>query len=568
MIVLKNELCGLNCAITKFTHPYICKSKLLDNLLVPSTNTILKINVDKLIPGPNYNRIFDLYFSSKCVNFIHYNSSWVNDCPGRYLSYIPEWVENLNNVCDYLMTPYIYENAIFLNRRLSINQNKLYFNETSKIQVFEFFPEFCQRASTEEYIDQHTIIEANQSKRCKPDSINKCINRIMECENRSCANIVGGRCNRKAFLSDVFKLKNNVQEHIQIVIAGGSLQNLFLKKLYRKKKCNSDIDLFFVGSAGMSTLNAFVIFVCSLYQKHFGNYMLINTSNSFSISSVDKFTTIQLIKRCYTDLSTLLDSFDLDGSCFAYDGRQIWTNSRGLESCVTDLNVVDLSRQSNTYAYRLCKYHKKYGLGIYDLLFNEYRVVKDYNDVYQYTFGLASILNYRSRYRLNDINPDIFKYNSGFVTKRSNTIGFLTNLERFINRIFGFGDCKTPVKITFDAMYLLKDDTDKNCFSSNFFEWNLVNNSKSFYPCNREWYIQAYGAYKLHINNDKNHNFNKILNQYVSDVCYENRTIAWSLAIPLDEVDSNGDMYIFLNHRRRICRNHLLLNTIKYLKKR
>ena len=55
-------------------------------------------------------------------------------------------------------------------------------------------------------------------------------------------------------------------------------------------------------------------------------------------------------------MSEILTGFDIDSSCAAYDGKQVYCTPRALQSYMTQINHVDLTRRSPSYENRLSKY--------------------------------------------------------------------------------------------------------------------------------------------------------------------------------------------------------------------
>jgi hypothetical protein len=75
---------------------------------------------------------------------------------------------------------------------------------------------------------------------------------------------------------------------------------------------------------------------------------------------------VQVILKQHQTVEELLGSFDIDASCFAYNGKDIVSNCRGLRAVQSGYNMVSVQRQSPSYVHRLLKYHVKYGFGICD----------------------------------------------------------------------------------------------------------------------------------------------------------------------------------------------------------
>lgn len=65
---------------------------------------------------------------------------------------------------------------------------------------------------------------------------------------------------------------------------------------------------------------------------------------------------MQIVLRLYKSVSEILTGFDVDCSCTAFDGSQVWASPRALASFVTQSNTIDLTRRSPSYENRLAKY--------------------------------------------------------------------------------------------------------------------------------------------------------------------------------------------------------------------
>ena len=68
---------------------------------------------------------------------------------------------------------------------------------------------------------------------------------------------------------------------------------------------------------------------------------------------------IQVVFRLYKSIAEVLMGFDLDASCFGYDGLRLWCLPRARRAVNGRINVVDPSRQSVTYETRLLKYAER-----------------------------------------------------------------------------------------------------------------------------------------------------------------------------------------------------------------
>ena len=146
-----------------------------------------------------------------------------------------------------------------------------------------------------------------------------------------------------------------------IVLAGGSLHKMH-SRLNRNDKTDRD---FFLIDYDLTQLNGLLSTVSKLYKEHFGDYFVMRTKFAitfFCLKSEPEI--IQIIMYNYKNIHELLNTFDLDASCFCYDGKSIKTNCRGIRAMITGSNLVDVKRTSPSFAFRLQKYRNKYGFGI------------------------------------------------------------------------------------------------------------------------------------------------------------------------------------------------------------
>jgi hypothetical protein len=86
-----------------------------------------------------------------------------------------------------------------------------------------------------------------------------------------------------------------------------------------------------------------------------GDYKIIKNNNSIAILMEDEIK-IQLIFRLYKSISEILHGFDLGSSAVGYDGDDIYFTSLGKFCHEHSCNIIDTTRRSTTYEYRLSKY--------------------------------------------------------------------------------------------------------------------------------------------------------------------------------------------------------------------
>lgn len=158
----------------------------------------------------------------------------------------------------------------------------------------------------------------------------------------------------------------NAVDFRNILVAGGSVSNL----VTMRGGDNSDIDIFLYGLTA-ETARLKIGRLIEHFELYFTNANLpyiiiqtptlirfiISTSRTRSRRRRVKCTEIQIIPRLYTDVSEILYGFDLGSAAVGFDGRQIHFSMMGRYSYTNMCNVIDSSRRSTSYAYRLCKYY-------------------------------------------------------------------------------------------------------------------------------------------------------------------------------------------------------------------
>lgn len=90
----------------------------------------------------------------------------------------------------------------------------------------------------------------------------------------------------------------------------------------------------------------------------------IRTKNTVTIASRHPVRHVQIVLRIYKSISEIMTGFDVDCSCAAYDGTQVYASPRALAAYMTQINTVDLTRRSPSYENRLSKYAQR-GFEVY-----------------------------------------------------------------------------------------------------------------------------------------------------------------------------------------------------------
>jgi len=118
----------------------------------------------------------------------------------------------------------------------------------------------------------------------------------------------------------------------------------------------------------------------------------VRTKNAITIASHYPIRHVQIVLRLYKSVSEILSGFDVDCSCFAYDGSQVYGTPRAISSFMTQTNTIDLSRRSPSYESRLSKYARR-GFEVYWPELDRSRVDPTiFERSFSRTMGLARLL--------------------------------------------------------------------------------------------------------------------------------------------------------------------------------
>ncbi|KAG9255835.1 ankyrin repeat protein [Emericellopsis atlantica] len=133
-----------------------------------------------------------------------------------------------------------------------------------------------------------------------------------------------------------------------------------LETYYQRTASSSDIDLFLYGlteEAALAKISQLEAAIRRNQRLSHGCGLTIRTANAVTfVSPRWPFRHVQVILRLYRSISEILTGFDVDCACVAFDGKQVYSNPRGVAALTTRTNLIDLSRRSPSYENRLYKY--------------------------------------------------------------------------------------------------------------------------------------------------------------------------------------------------------------------
>ncbi|KAI4249359.1 MAG: hypothetical protein LQ352_005680, partial [Teloschistes flavicans] len=119
---------------------------------------------------------------------------------------------------------------------------------------------------------------------------------------------------------------------------------------------SSDVDLFIWGLDEAAALEKIKQIEASVRNAILEEVTTVRTKNAITIVSHYPIRHVQIVLRLYKSMSEILSGFDVDCSCFAYDGSQVYGTPRGIAAFMTQTNTIDLTRRSPSYESRLSKY--------------------------------------------------------------------------------------------------------------------------------------------------------------------------------------------------------------------
>ncbi|ESZ92311.1 hypothetical protein SBOR_7302 [Sclerotinia borealis F-4128] len=118
----------------------------------------------------------------------------------------------------------------------------------------------------------------------------------------------------------------------------------------------SDVDLFLYGLTEAEGLEKIKQIETNIKDAILHETTTIRTKNAITIASQHPTRHVQIVLRLYDSISQIITGFDVDCSCAAYDGKQVYMSPRAVGSFITQCNTVDLTRRSPSYENRLSKY--------------------------------------------------------------------------------------------------------------------------------------------------------------------------------------------------------------------
>lgn len=126
----------------------------------------------------------------------------------------------------------------------------------------------------------------------------------------------------------------------------------------------SDVDLFIYGLSEEEAIEKIKQIERKVKDSILAETTTIRTKHAITIASQYPTRHVQIVLRIYKSVAEILTGFDVDCSCAAFDGKQVFASPRALAAYMTQINTIDLTRRSPSYENRLSKYSHR-GFEVY-----------------------------------------------------------------------------------------------------------------------------------------------------------------------------------------------------------
>jgi hypothetical protein len=163
----------------------------------------------------------------------------------------------------------------------------------------------------------------------------------------------------------LFYEKNKILQKLNftnIIVAGGAIRNVLLQET----ELSNDIDIFLYGITNVIDANNKVDEIIKHIleiTKITNDYTAISVTNHVINIGISDNIKIQIIMRLYSSVSEVLHGFDLGSSAVGFDGKHTYFTTLSKFSYENMVNIIDTTRRSTSYEYRLIKYFN-YGFDI------------------------------------------------------------------------------------------------------------------------------------------------------------------------------------------------------------
>ncbi|PPR03097.1 LOW QUALITY PROTEIN: hypothetical protein CVT26_004616 [Gymnopilus dilepis] len=135
-------------------------------------------------------------------------------------------------------------------------------------------------------------------------------------------------------------------------ISNRKLNEHFQSDLYS----SSYIDLFLWGLSPKEAEKKMIAIYKAVCASAPWKVTCVRRAKTITIHTTYPHRPVRISLRLYQSPAEIIAGFDMDSSCFAYDGTTVYANPRALTAIIRQANTVDISRHSPSFEYRLAKY--------------------------------------------------------------------------------------------------------------------------------------------------------------------------------------------------------------------
>lgn len=208
------------------------------------------------------------------------------------------------------------------------------------------------------------------------------------------------------------EFEKNLEEMTSGAFQGLNWKNVFLAggavlgalSLSKKGFEGSDLDLFIYG-LDQEDADKKIYEIIQIVEKNLissssdltcNKPLIVHNTNSITLIRGFPHRNIQIVLRLYKSPAEILLGFDVDSCCIGFDGKQVWVTPRSQRAINKRYNLINTTRRSTTYEYRLWKYSKRgFGVCIPSLDGSKVDVKKILNN--PNASGLAKLILYQSQ---------------------------------------------------------------------------------------------------------------------------------------------------------------------------
>eukprot|EP01119_Soliformovum_irregulare_P006221 TRINITY_DN1802_c1_g1_i1.p2 TRINITY_DN1802_c1_g1~~TRINITY_DN1802_c1_g1_i1.p2 ORF type:complete len:471 (-),score=181.89 TRINITY_DN1802_c1_g1_i1:54-1466(-) len=148
-----------------------------------------------------------------------------------------------------------------------------------------------------------------------------------------------------------------------VFVAGGAVLGSLLEIQVENQVefSTSDVDVFFYGLDVSGAANKLAQILGNLSSQ--APMVTFRSKHAVTVSYGYPKRNLQFILRNYLSAAEILQGFDIDSCAIGFDGKNVWAAPRAVRAITKRYNLVNLTRRSPTYEYRLFKYSKR-GFGV------------------------------------------------------------------------------------------------------------------------------------------------------------------------------------------------------------